>query len=196
MDFATASAAPSIFATAYGALFGRANLREGQRLLIHGGSGVIGGCAVQLAKQAGAYVYATASAKNLDAVSALGADIVIDYRAQRFEDVATGLDMVLDTVGGETRDRSWSIVRPGGVLATLLPPPPDEQEAARRDVQAFMVHGHPNIGEIMPEMTRRLTTGELKQPTIAQTFPLSRAAEAHAEFESSNPQGRIVLVVE
>lgn len=103
--------------------------------------------------------------------------------------------VVLDTAGGEKRDRSWPLIRKGGVLATLVPPPPDETIAQRYGVRAFMVHGHPNIGEIMPEMTRRLESGELVLSKVAATFPLERAAGAHAAFENDQPRGRIVLVV-
>ncbi|MBV9350960.1 MAG: NADP-dependent oxidoreductase [Mycobacterium sp.] len=195
MDFAAAAAAPPIFATAYGALFLRTGLRAGQTVLIHGGSGAVGSCAVQLAKQAGAHVIATASAKNVERVRCLGADVVVDYRTQRFEDFAHDLDVVLDTVGGETRDRSWPLIRKGGVLATLVPPPIDPAIAKQYGVQAFMVHGHPNIGEIMPEMTRRLETAELILPEISGIFSLEQAAEAHAAVENDAPQGRIVLVV-
>ncbi len=196
MDFATASAAPSIFATAYGGLFLRANLQSGQTVLIHGGSGVIGSCAVQLAKQAGARVIATASTANVARVLALGADIVVDYKTQRFEDFAKEVDLVLDTVGGETRERSWPLIRKGGTLASLLPPPPDQETAEQYGVKAFMVHGHPDIAEIMPEMTRRLDAGELAFPEIAATYSLETAAEAHRVFESSSPRGRLVLVIE
>ncbi len=194
MDFATAAAAPSIFATAFGGLFLRFRLEAGQTVLIHGGSGVIGSCAVQLARQAGARVIATASTANVDRVRALGADIVVDYKTQRFEDFAQGVDLVFDTVGGETRERSWSLLRKGGALASLLPPPPDPATAERYGVQAFMVHGHPNIVEIMPEMTRRLQEGELAFPEIAKTFPLAGAAEAHESFELASPRGRFVLL--
>jgi NADPH:quinone reductase-like Zn-dependent oxidoreductase len=194
MDFATAAAAPSIFATAFGGLLLRFHLQAGQTVLIHGGSGVIGSCAVQLAKQAGARVIATASTANVDRVRALGADIVVDYKTQRFEDFAQGVDLVFDTIGGETRERSWPLLRKGGALASLLPPPPDPATAERYGVQAFMVHGHPNIVEIMPEMTRRLQEGELAFPEIAKTFPLAGAAEAHEAFELSSPRGRLVLL--
>jgi NADPH:quinone reductase-like Zn-dependent oxidoreductase len=195
MDFATACAAPSIFATAFGGLFLRFPLQAGQTVLIHGGSGVIGSCAVQLARQAGARVIATASTANVDRVRALGADIVVDYKTQRFEDFAQGLDLVFDTVGGETRERSWPLLRKGGALASLLPPPPDPAIAERHGVQAFMVHGHPNIGEIMPEMTRRLESGELAFPEIAKAYPMTNAADAHEDFERSSPRGRFVLLV-
>jgi NADPH:quinone reductase-like Zn-dependent oxidoreductase len=195
MDFPAAAAAPPIFATAWGALFLRTGLRAGQTILIHGGSGAVGSCAVQLAKQTGAHVIATASAKNVHQVQRLGADVVVDYRTQRFEDFVHDVDAVLDTVGGETRDRSWPLIRKGGVLATLVPPPPDETIAQRYGVQGFMVHGHPSIGEIMPEMTRRIESGELVLPELAAVFRLERAAEAHTAFENDQPRGRIVLVV-
>ena len=194
MDFATAAAAPSIFATAFGGLFLRFHLQSGESALIHGGSGVIGSCAVQLARQAGARVIATASTANVERVRELGADIVVDYKTQRFEDVAHGVDLVLDTVGGETRERSWALIRKGGALASLLPPIPDPALAERYGVQAFMVHGHPNIAEIMPDMTRRLQSGQLAFPEIAKTYPLAEAAIAHQDFERSSPRGRLVLL--
>jgi NADPH:quinone reductase-like Zn-dependent oxidoreductase len=195
MDFATAAAAPSVFATAFGALFLRFALRAGQSVLIHGGSGVIGSCAVQLAKQAGARVIATASTANVDRVRELGADVVVDYKTHRFEEFAMGVDLVVDTVGGETRERSWPLLRKGGAMASLLPPPPDAAMAERYGVQGFMVHGHPNIVEIMPEMTGRLERGELGFPEIAKCYPLAEAAAAHADFERSAPRGRLVLMI-
>jgi len=164
-------------------------------VLIHGGSGVIGSCAVQLAKQAGARVIATASTANVERVRALGADVVVDYKTQRLEDFAQGVDLVLDTVGGETRERSWSLIRKGGALASLLPPPPDSAKVQSLHIQAFMVHGHPNIAEIMPEMTRRLQSGELAFPEIAKTYPIEEAAKAHEELERSPPHGRLVLTM-
>jgi NADPH:quinone reductase-like Zn-dependent oxidoreductase len=194
MDFPAAAAAPSLFATAYGALFLRTNLQAGQTILIHGGAGAVARMAVQLAKQAGARVIATASAGNLELLRHLGADVLVDYRAQRFEDFAHQVDAVLDTVGAETRARSWPLIRPGGVLASLLPPPPDLDPAQPPDVRAFMVHGHPDIGEIMPEMTRRLEAGELDFPEVAAVFPLAQAAAAHSAYENDSPRGRIVLI--
>ena len=196
MDWATAAAAPSVFATAYGGLFLRAHLERGQTVLIHGGAGVIGSCAIQLAKRAGAHVIATASGKNLDRVLQLGADVVVNYQTQRFEDYAHDVDMVLDTVGGETRDRSWALIRKGGVLASLLPPPPDPHTAEKYGVQAFMVHGHPDVSEIMQEMTELLQNGSLEPPEIAGTYSLAEAALAHSTFEKSSPRGRLVLIAD
>ena len=194
LDFAAAAAAPAIFATAYGALFLRANLQAGQDVLIHGGSGAVGSCAVQLAKLAGARVIATAGTANVEWVRRLGADVVVDYRTQRFEDaIGDGVDLVVDTVGGQTRERSWPLLRRGGSLVSLVPPPPDPATAERYGVQAFMVHGHPDIGAIMPEMTQLLESGQLSPPEVAAVFPLEKAADAHALYEESAPRGRIVL---
>ena len=196
LDWAAAAAAPSVFATAYGALFLRTNLQSGQTVLIHAGAGVIGSCAVQLAKRAGAHVISTASGGNVDRVKQLGADVVVDYKTQRFEDFAHGVDAVIDTVGGDTRERSWPLIRKGGVLASLVPPPPDPTTAAKYGVQAYMVHGHPDVGEIMPAMTRLLEERALEAPEIAATYTLREAAAAHAAFERSSPRGRIVLLAD
>ena len=100
-------------------MFERAGLAAGQRVLIHGAAGGVGIFAVQLARWRGARVTATASAANLDFVRGLGADEVIDYRAERFEDVVRDVDVVFDTVGGETLERSWGVLKPGGRLVTI-----------------------------------------------------------------------------
>ena len=194
LDFPAAASAPSLLATAYGALFLRTNLQAGQSILIHGGAGSVGSLAVQLAKRAGAHVIATASAGNLELLRRIGADVVVDYRAQRFEDFADQVDVVLDTVGGQTRERSWPLIRPGGVLASLVPPPPDLDPARPADVAAFMVHGHPDIGAILPEMTRLIDAGELELPPVAEVFPLAQAARAHSVSEGGSQRGRIVLI--
>jgi NADPH:quinone reductase-like Zn-dependent oxidoreductase len=105
-----------------------------------------------------------------------------------------GVEGVFDTVGGESRERSWQLLREGAALASLLPPPPDPATAERYGVQAFMVYGHPNVVEIMPEMTRRLQEGELAFPEIAKTYPLTDAPAAHEDFEHSSPRGCLVLI--
>ncbi len=196
LGWAVAAATPPVFAVVYSALFGRAKIQTGQRVLIHGGAGVVGRCAVQLAKQAGAYVIATASGKNLSAVKALGADEVVDYQTQKFEDRAQNVDFILDTQAGETRERSWALLKKGGTLVTLLPFLPGEDKARDFGVNAFMVYGHPNVAEIMAEMTQRLEGGLLQPPEIAEVFPLEQAAQAHALYEAGSIRGRIVLKVE
>jgi NADPH:quinone reductase-like Zn-dependent oxidoreductase len=194
IDFHVAASIPSVFATAYGALFGRVPLKAGQRILIHGGSGAVGSFAVQLAKRAGAYVIATASAHNLGRLFELGASEVIDYKNEKFEEKVSDIDFVLDTVGGETRDRSWLVLKEGGVLATLVPPLPDEKMAALKKVTAFLVHGHSNIGEILPKLTDMIEQGELSPPAVVKKYALANAAQAHSDFAAS-AGSRIVLQV-
>ncbi len=116
-----AAAVPLAALTAWQSLFDTAQLQPGQRVLIHAGSGGVGHFAVQLAKWKGAYVFATASTKNQDLLRELGVDKPIDYTQQRFEDVARNIDIVLDTIGGETQERSWSVLKKGGVLAFVSP---------------------------------------------------------------------------
>jgi NADPH:quinone reductase-like Zn-dependent oxidoreductase len=119
--------------TAWQSLFDTAQLQPGQRVLIHAGSGGVGHFAVQLAKWKGAYVFATASTKNQDLLRELGVDEPIDYTQQRFEDIARKIDIVLDTLGGETQERSWSVLKKGGVLVSLVQPPSEgESQRTRR----------------------------------------------------------------
>ena len=129
-----AASLPLSALTAWQALFEHAHLAVGQAVLIHGAAGGVGTLAVQLARWRGAHVLATASARDTLFVRSLGADDVIDYHATRFEDMLRDIDVVLDTIGGETRERSWRVLRKGGVLVTLVSPiPPDvaEQHSAR-----------------------------------------------------------------
>ena len=114
LNYTEAAVVPISALTAWQALFIRGGLKAGQRVLIHAGSGAVGAFAVQLAHSHGAHVVTTASANNLDFVRELGADEVIDYKTTRFEDVAHDMDVVFDTVGGETLMRSWTVLRPGG----------------------------------------------------------------------------------
>src|SRR5207237_3232429 len=118
-----AAAVPLAGLTAWQSLFETAQLRPGQRVLIHAGSGGVGHLAVQLAKWKGAYVFATASTKNQDLLRKLGVDEPIDYTQQRFEEIARKIDIVLDTLGDETQERSWSVLKKGGVLVSLVQPP-------------------------------------------------------------------------
>src|SRR5689334_20716132 len=118
VDHIHAAATPISALTAWQGLFERSGLVAGQRVLIHGAAGGVGTFAVQLARWRGARVTVTASAANIDFVRSLGADEVIDYRAERFEDVVRDVDVVFDTVGGETLDKSWSVLKPGGRLVT------------------------------------------------------------------------------
>ncbi len=123
LDYVQAAAVPLSALTAWQALFEHASLVAGQSVLIHGAAGGVGVFAVQLAHWAGAHVIATASARNRDFLHELGANEVIDYTTTRFEDVVHDADIVLDTVGGDTLERSWNVMKKGGVLVSVVSPP-------------------------------------------------------------------------
>ena len=130
LTHAQAAAVPLSALTAWQALFDHGELERGQRVLVHGGSGGVGSFAVQFARWRGARVTATSPARDTELVRELGADEVIDYRTQRFEDNVADLDLVFDTVGGETWERSWDVLRPGGRLVSIAVPRPPEREAS------------------------------------------------------------------
>lgn len=187
---AQAAALPLSALTAWQALFEHAHLLAGQRVLIHGGAGGVGSLAVQLARWRGARVLATASAGNTAFVRSLGADDVIDYHATPFEETLRELDVVLDTIGGETRERSWRVLRKGGVLVTLVSPIPAgvaEQHGVRGVF--FIVRG--NRGQL-EQISTLVDEGKLK-PVIAEVLPLARAREAFEHGVGIHSPGKIVL---
>jgi NADPH:quinone reductase-like Zn-dependent oxidoreductase len=187
-----AAAVPLAVLTAWQALFDTAELQPGQRVLIHAGSGGVGHFAVQLAKWKGAYVFATASTKNQDLLRKLGVDEPIDYTQQRFENVARNIDIVLDTIGGETQERSWSVLMKGGVLVSLVQPP-SEEKAKELGVRAAFLGAKPN-GEELAEIAKIIDAGKLA-PVIDRILPLSEARRAHELSQSGHVRGKIVLRV-
>src|SRR5436190_1002753 len=130
MDNIQAAATPVPAMTAWQALFDEAKLEAGQKVLIHAVAGGVGSFAVQFAKWKGAYVFGTASGSNAELARELGVDEFIDYRTQRFEDVVRDADAVFDTVGGETQERSWKVLKKGGVLVSIVQPPSEQSAAA------------------------------------------------------------------
>jgi NADPH:quinone reductase-like Zn-dependent oxidoreductase len=187
-----AAAVPLAALTAWQSLFDTAQLQPGQRVLIHAGSGGVGHLAVQLAKWKGAYVFATASTKNQDLLRKLGVDEPIDYTQQRFEDVARNIDIVLDTIGGETQERSLSVLKKGGVLVSLVQPP-SEEKAKELGVRAAFVAGHPS-GAQLAEIAKMIDSGKLA-PVIDRILPLSEVLRAHELSEPGHVRGKIVLRV-
>ena len=192
-SFDEAAACVSVVTTAWAALFGREPLQSGQRILVHGGAGAVGVYAIQLAKHLGAQVVTTASAHNVERLKTIGADLVIDYRTERFEQRSGEVDFVLDSQGGDTRERSWALLKRGGVLASMLRPAPDEHRAAQLGVHAFVVFGHPDIGGVLPEITRRFEDERLARPVISRVLPLEQASLAHTLMEATASAERIVL---
>ena len=185
-----AAALPLSALTAWQALFEHAHLAAGQSVLIHGGAGGVGSLAIQLAHGRGARVIATASARDTEFVHNLGADDVIDYHRMRFEDTLRDMDVVLDTIGGETRDRSWGVLRFGGVLVELVAPIPAgvaEQHGVRGVF--FIVRGN---REQLDQIAALVEQGKLR-PVIAEVLPLARAREAFEHGARSHSPGKIVL---
>jgi NADPH:quinone reductase-like Zn-dependent oxidoreductase len=150
----------------------------------------VGGFAVQLAHQRGAYVIGTVSTMNIGAARKLGADEVIDYTTTRFEQVIEQVDLVFDTVGGERLERSPSVVRPGGRLVSIAAEPPRERAAARGISAAYFVVA-PNREQLV-ELARLVDSGNL-QPTIDEVFPLAEARKAFERSLGDHRAGKIVL---
>ncbi|MGV9993797.1 NADP-dependent oxidoreductase [Streptomyces sp. NPDC003374] len=196
IDHVQAGALPLVSLTAYQALVERADLRSGQRVLIHAAAGGVGHVAVQIAKSRGAYVIGTASAGKHDFLRGIGVDEAIDYRTTDFAEAVRDVDVVLDTIGGDTGLRSLRVLRPGGLLVSILPVGSDElyREAERLGVRAIRMlvdadhHGMNTIAELVE-------SGRLSA-TIAGTFPLADAARAHELGETGRTTGKLVLVVD
>lgn len=171
--------------TAWQGSIERCGIAPGQRVLIHGGSGAVGGFAVQLAKWRGAMVIATASGRNLDNVQSLGADEVVDYRASKFEDVIRDVAAVFDTVGGESLARSWGVLKPDGKLVTIAAS--GEVDPDERTKQAFFIV-EANRAQLV-EVARLIDAGTLRAE-LDGTFPL---AEAKAAYEYKPRRGKAAL---
>lgn len=187
-----AAATPVSVLTAWRSLFDLGHLESGQRILIHGGSGGVGHFAVQLAKWKGAYVVATASTENQELLRKLGADEAIDYTTQKFEDVAHNIDIVLDTIGGETQQRSWLVLNKAGALISLVQPP-SKQKANQFRVRGMMSSVQPN-GAQLSAIAKLIDSAKLR-PIIDRILPLSEARRAHELSESRHVRGKIVLRV-
>lgn len=186
-----AAAIPVGALTAWGALFDVADVKAGQRVLVHGAAGGVGNYVVQLAYSKGAHVIGTASAANVDFVRSLGAESVIDYNAAPFESVLHDLDAVIDTVGGELAGRSFKVLRPGGVYVTV---------AGRLAEDAGKAEGirATRAGRARPETLRQISElieAKRLRPVPGKLFQLSEAAQAQALSQTGHGRGRIILRV-
>jgi NADPH:quinone reductase-like Zn-dependent oxidoreductase len=191
LSHAEAASVPIGALTAWQGLFDRAGLQAGEQVLVHGGAGSVGIFAVQLARFRGAHVIATASARNIDFVSQLGAEQVIDYRALRFEESMDAVDVVFDTVGGDTFERSWKVLKPQGRMITIVGE--DDTSASKRKKQAFFIV-EPNHQQLA-EIGSLLETGRLK-PVVDVVLPLNQAPTAYAgKVEQRSHRGKMVAEV-
>jgi NADPH:quinone reductase-like Zn-dependent oxidoreductase len=181
--------------TAWQAFSDYGRLRPGQRVLIHAAAGGVGHYAVQIARHIGAYVIATSSAENKDFVLSLGANEHIDYKAQRFEDVAKDIDFVLDTVSAENSERSLSVLKKGGTLiSTNGLSDATKEKAKARGIFALGMHVQ-SAGEDMQHIAQLLEEGELKSE-IMKVFPFAQMADAHLQIETGRTRGKVVVVTE
>ncbi len=198
LDHVHAAAVPLAALTAWQALFDAvspytgAGLAAGQTVLIHAAAGGVGTFAVQLAKWKGARVIGTGSAGNAEFLRELGVDTFIDYTTTRFEDVARDVDVVFDTVGGETQARSWQVLRKGGVLVSIVGAPAADK-AKEQGVRAGGVVIQPNARQLT-EIAKLIDAGKVK-PILAKVMPLSQAREAHELSQTGHTRGKIVLKV-
>jgi len=168
LDHVHAAAVPVAGLTAWQALFEVAQLRAGQKVLIHGAAGGVGNFAVQFAKERGAYVIGTASSRNHAFLHELGADKAVDYQQTRFEEVVRDADVVLDTIGGDTLERSFKALKKGGILVSIVQPPSQEQ-AAKYGVRALFYGGHPSSSNLV-EIARLIDAGKVKTGNCSGRF--------------------------
>jgi NADPH:quinone reductase-like Zn-dependent oxidoreductase len=176
--------------TAWQGLFGRAQLQPGERVLVHGGAGAVGMFAVQLANLRGAHVVATASVGDFDFVASLGAEQVIDYHKSCFEQGVGKLDVVFDTVGGDTLDRSWGVLKPSGRMVTIAS---DAEGATDARVKEAFFIVEPNQKQLS-EIGDLIDTGHI-WTVVDSVVPLSRAWDAYAGRVDRRGRGKLVVAV-
>jgi NADPH:quinone reductase-like Zn-dependent oxidoreductase len=211
-----AASIPLVGLTAWQVLIERANLKRGQKVLIHAGSGGVGTLAIQLAKHVGAIVATTTSAANADLVKTLGADIVIDYKKEDFEKVLNDYDVVLHSLGKDTLEKSLSVLKPGGKLISISGPPDADfakengsnwflqqamrllsfgirTKAKRQRISYSFLFMHAN-GYQLSEVTSLIESGIIR-PVIDRVFPFEATEEALTYLETGRSRGKVVLKV-
>ena len=187
-----AASLPLVGASAIQALEEHIGLKSGQKILIHGGSGGIGSMAIQLAKSIGAYVGTTVSTENVGFAKGLGADEIINYKTQKFEDQIRDFDAVFDTVGGETANKSFKVLKKNGIIVSMLGAP--NPELAKQ-------YGITAIGQ-----NSRVTSARLKRlaelvdqgvikSQVDKVFPLDQTKEAFEYLENNHPRGKVVIKI-
>jgi NADPH:quinone reductase-like Zn-dependent oxidoreductase len=192
LDYSEAAAVPLAGLAAWQGLFDEGNLHAGQRVLIHGGAGGVGHLAIQFAKAKGAVVATTVSSQDMEFARSLGADEVVDYKSERFEDKVHDVDLVFDLVAGDTQERSWAVLKDGGTMVSTLAKP-SENRAREHSARAAHYVAHPDAAELT-EIGRLIDEGKVR-PHVQATYPLDHAAEAQQRVEREHAQGKVVLEV-
>ena len=190
IDHTRAAAVPLAAITAWQGLFDHGRLTKGQRVLIHGGAGGVGHFAIQLAKTKGAWVATTVSGQDREFVRGLGADQIIDYKKQHFEDEVGDVDLVYDLVAGETQDRSFGVLREGGALVSTLKEP-DASRAKAKNLHVARYMAEPNAAQLS-QIAALIEDGKVR-PVVASVFSLEDAAKAQSKLEHDHVRGKIVL---
>jgi NADPH:quinone reductase-like Zn-dependent oxidoreductase len=209
-----AASIPLVALTAWQVLIDRANLKKGEKVLIHAGSGGVGTLAIQLAKHIGATVATTTSAANVDLVKSLGADVVVDYRQEDFEKVLSGYDVVLNSLGKDTLEKSLKVLKPGGKLISISGPPDAafakesglnwlfqqvmrllsfgiRKKAKKRGISYSFVFMRAN-GEQLSKITSLIDDGIIR-PVLDRVFPFAATLEALAYLEKGRAKGKVVV---
>ena len=195
VGYEAAAAVPMAALTAWNPLVNEARIQPGETVLIHAGSGGVGHFAIQIAKYFGAKVAATSSARNREFVLSLGADQHVDYTTQKLAEAVSGVDFVLDTVGGETLAGSLDVVRDGGRIITVLPSPSEElvAKATARNV-TLSFGGMRYSQEDLAALANLLSRGHL-QPHVSAVYPFARMAQAHAHLETGRTVGKVAVTL-
>ena len=192
ISFNEAAGAPSVALTAWQGIVDKANVRSGQTVLVHGASGGVGMFAIPIAKIRGAKVFATASTANQTFLKELGADVAIDYKTQKFEDIAKEVDVVIDAVGGETLKRSYPVVKKGGIIVSL------SDTVVQTELNKYGIRGTSlvvqNNGDELAQIGKLIDEGKIKV-IVSETFPLADASKAQTKADLGHTRGKIVLKV-
>jgi len=192
LNFIAAAALPLTGVSAIQVLEDHMKLRAGQKILIHGGAGGIGTMAIQIAHHLGAYVATTATGDGLAYVKNLGADQVIDYTTQRFEDELRDFDAVFDTIGGDTYTRSFAVLKPGGIIVSMLEQP--NQELAEKHHVTAIMQNTKTTRASLDALTKLVEAGAVKAH-VDQTFALDHTRAAFEALESGKARGKIVVEI-
>jgi NADPH:quinone reductase-like Zn-dependent oxidoreductase len=192
VDHVEAASVPMAALTAWQGLFDAGDLRTDQKVLIHGGAGGVGSFAIQLARWKGAFITATASGRNQEFLRNLGADLTIDYEKSRFDRLVCDVDLVLDTVGGDTLTRSWKVLKKGGILVSTVEAP-DAGLAQVHGVRAALVDTQANPAQLA-EIAGLVDAGMVR-PIVEAVFPLNEARHAQELSQTGHARGKIVLKV-
>lgn len=197
LTHAEATAATQSPLTAWQALVDNGKIKKDQKVLIHGGAGGVGNYALQIAKHFGCYVITTASSTDTDFVKALGADEVIDYKTQRFEDTLKDIDFILDTIGGENFVRSLKVLKPEGMIVLL---PSNKKEEADKVAKEQKVKNYKHVlmqsdGEDMRRIAQMLSEGSMKVH-VDKTFPFEQIPQAQEQLENGKVKGKIAITID